>query len=174
VTAVRRALATALATPALLLAGCGSDDTETADPPLPVTPSPTKTHQPPPKPETPEHFIRRWAAEGTRMQNTGDTASWLSLTKHCDGCDSVARLVSKTYQRGGDVSWDGWTFRRVSKHHSGDRWFLDLFVDSAPTRFRPSREAEPKNLPGGRLHYQVQVVPRRHSWLVTSFIQVGS
>ncbi len=59
-------LAGALAAP-LLLSACGGDDS-VADPPVSSAPtsSPTGT----PHRESPEHFIRRWAAERA-MQNTG-------------------------------------------------------------------------------------------------------
>ena len=66
----------------LLLAGCGGgDDDSVADPPVaPATSSPTAS----PQRESPEHFIRRWAAEDTRMQNTGETANFRDMSHGCD------------------------------------------------------------------------------------------
>ena len=62
------ALAPVLMAPALLaLAACSGDDTSIADPPISSAPT---SSTPPQQRETPEHFIRRWAEEEKRMENT--------------------------------------------------------------------------------------------------------
>ena len=70
----RPTLAGALTAPLLLFAltACG-DTTSVADPP--ISPPPTSSSATaPPKHETPQHFIRRWAQVEMQMENTGRRA----------------------------------------------------------------------------------------------------
>ena len=96
--AVRRILAAALTAPLLTLAACGGGGS-IADPPISSAPSssPPTQHR-----ETPEHFIRRWAAEDTRIEKTGDMAHfrqnvsrlpWLHETGEFGGADLQRRWV---------------------------------------------------------------------------------
>lgn len=170
---VRRSLAGALAAPLLLLAACGGGADSIADPPISSAPtsSPTK----PPKQESIESFIRRWVNEDTRMQNTGNTAEFRSMSKGCDGCDAVADRIEAIYKAGGRVRTDGWSLLRSyqSAHHGKTRT-IELLVDSAPTAYTPSAGASLRHLQGGREHFQVRLIPTAHSWLVTQFVQVDS
>jgi hypothetical protein len=171
---VRRTLAAALAAPLLLLAACGGTDTSIADPPI----SPDATTSSPtgqPHRESPEHFIRRWVAEDTRMQNTGDTSAFRSMSQNCLGCVSVARRVEGIYGAGGFVKTDGWSLmRQTQSAHHGQKRTIELLVDSAPTTYVSSKGASPQHLKGGHEHFQVEIVPTSNSWAVTQFVQVAS
>src|SRR3954447_10747806 len=103
-------LARALTVP--LLTACGGSGVSIADPPV----SPTSTSSPTgtPQRETPEHFIRRWAAEDTRIQRTGDTATFREMSDGCKGCLELADLVDQIYGAGGFIHTRGWQVRDIS------------------------------------------------------------
>jgi hypothetical protein len=171
---VRRTLAGALAAPLLLLAACGGDDTSVADPPI----SPGSTSSSPgvpPQRESPEHFIRRWVKQDTRMQNTGETTAFRAMSSGCSGCTAVADRVDSIYAAGGSVKTEGWSLKRQyeSVRHGKTRT-IELVVDSAPTTYTPSQGASPKHLDGGREHFQVHLKPTAASWVVTQFVQIGA
>jgi hypothetical protein len=171
---VRRILAGALAAPLLLLSACGGGDDSVADPPVssaPTSSDPTER----PQPESVSAFIHRWVREDTRMQNTGDTGTFLRMSRNCEGCISVAKTVSKIYGHGGRIRTRGWTL--VSTRQSGHSTHLrtiDLVVDSAPTDYIPSRGSATKHLNGGREHFQIQLVSSEDSWRVSRFVEVSS
>ena len=87
--APRRALAGLLAAPVLVLAGCG-DGSSVADPPVHSPPHSVATSDPPAH-ETAEHFIRRWAAEDTRMQQTGDTSRFRDMSQRLSRVQQARR-----------------------------------------------------------------------------------
>jgi hypothetical protein len=170
---VRRILAGALTAPLLVLSACGGSDS-VADPPVSSAPTSGPTTQPP-KRESVSAFVHRWVREDARMQNTGDTSTFLGMSRHCEGCTSVAKTVSNIYERGGRIETRGWVV--LSTHQSGRSGrvrTIDLVVDSAPTHYIPSRGAATKHLDGGREHFQIQVVPAADSWRVSRFIEVSS
>jgi hypothetical protein len=163
----------ALTAPLFILAACGGGDDSVADPP--VSPSATSSSTDTPQRETPEAFIRRWANEDTRMQNTGDTSGFRSMSNKCGGCESVADRVDEIYKAGGKVHTAGWSLlRSYESARTGKLHTIEVIVDSAPTVYTPSLGAPTKHLLGGREHFQVQLVPHSHSWLVRQFVQVSS
>src|SRR5687767_1034537 len=95
---VRRALALALAVPALL-AGCSDEPEPTPKIPEPTSssPTPTPTESETAEAESPEDFIRRWADVEAQMENTGDTAAYRELSNKCQACTELADLVEKYY-----------------------------------------------------------------------------
>jgi hypothetical protein len=156
----------------VLLAACGGGGDSVADPP--VSPSSTSSSPTvPPKHESPQAFIRRWAAEDTRMQNSGETSTFRSLSRGCSGCKAVADRVDAIYAAGGNVRTRGWAIVRdyQSAQHGQSRT-VELIVDSAPTAYVPSQGASVKHLQGGREHFQVLIAPASGSWVVTRFVQV--
>src|SRR3954464_4956697 len=126
----RRILVGTLAVPLLLLSACGGNDS-VADPPVS---SATASSDPtgPPQRETAEHFIRRWAAEDTRIQKTGETSKFRTMSDGCKGCLELADLVDRIYRGGGYIHTKGWQVRRIAV--AGRRTF-DLFVFSAATTY---------------------------------------
>jgi hypothetical protein len=167
----RTVLAAVLA-PVFLLTGCGGG-TSIADPP--VSP-PTNTSTPPPhKRETPEHFIRRWAAEDTTMQTSGKTAPFLRMTRACEGCEAVASHVKSAYAAGGWIHTKGWTLLKAVKSNGPHHTLVaELFVDSAPTTYAESAGASPGHFSGGREHFQITLVPTPSTWVIVRFVEVAS
>ncbi|MFZ2013727.1 MAG: hypothetical protein WAV00_07900, partial [Nocardioides sp.] len=108
--AVRRILAAVLTAPLLTLTACGGGGGSIADPPISSAPSSSPTTQ---QRETPEHFIRRWAAENTRMQDTGHSSKFRSLSVGCRGCTRLADRVDAIYTAGGFIRTGGWQIRSV-------------------------------------------------------------
>jgi len=166
---VPRYLTGALVAPLLLLAACGGDDTSIADPPIsPGSPSSSPTT---PQRESPEHFIRRWFAEGTAMQNTGDVQTYLAMQRACRDCMAVASRVKRAYARGGFYKTKGVRTLRIT---SSRKHTLDVTVDLFPTTYATSATAPSEHFDGGPEHFQVRLTPSANSWLVASFVQVTS
>ena len=166
---VRRTLAALLAAPCVLSA-CGGGDTSIADPP--VSNSPTSS-APTTKPahESPEHFILRWLSVGTRMQNTGTTTQYISMTHGCRDCRAVASKVAQAYAAGGYYKTRGVKRAQLS---SQDGRTFELVATFYPTTYATSSNSPPRHFVGGEEHFQVGLVPRGTSWLVASFVQVAS
>jgi hypothetical protein len=171
---VRRILAGACTAPLLWAAtACGGGDTSVADPP--ISPHSSSSPTDAPHRESPEHFIRRWAAADTSMQNSGDTSRFRSMSNACSGCQAVADRVDDIYAAGGNVHTRGWSIvRTYQSARDGRSRTIELIVDSAPTTYRPSSGAALKRLDGGREHFQLLIRPSSGSWVVTRFVQVDS
>jgi hypothetical protein len=166
-------LAAALLATTLLLTACG-DSTSIADPP--VAPSSTSpSPNPPPKRETPEHFVRRWSAEDTRMQNTGDTKPFRQLSRHCSACSELADRIASIYDAGGYVRTRGWTIEHVRViSRTAESIVLNLDVDSHPTRYREKAGSPEMSLPGGKTQCRLAITPHNSTWNVTSLARVAS
>lgn len=158
----------ALVAALLALTGCGGNP-HAAAPPRPTL---TISSPPPPPPtrESPQHFIRRWAAEDVRIQHTGDTSTFRAMSRGCRGCEKLARLVERIYRNGGFIHTKGWRIRKISP--SGPHAF-DLFVVTWPTTYAVSASAPPRHLPAGRAEFRLDLRPRARSWNVTFFAQVA-
>jgi hypothetical protein len=156
---------------ALVLGGCGGDDS-VADPPVsPTTSSPTQA----PHRESAEHFIRRWAAADIQMQNTGHTSQFRRLSQPCHDCLKLADRVDKIYRAGGYVHTDGWSIGQVRVvSRDGDHLLVDLHVVSRPTEYRNSASGPTKSFPGGPATYQLGIEKTASSWIVTSLGQLAS
>ena len=147
---VRRLLASASAAPLLLavLTGCGGGDSSVADPPVaPGTSSPTD----PPRQESPEHFIRRWAEAEKRMENSGKTADYAALSQGCLPCDSLMKDVRKYYAAGGYIRWGGLkvlSVKAVGRRPGGAMGYA-VTTDSTPTKYQQSAHSSIKSLKGG-------------------------
>jgi hypothetical protein len=165
-----RTLVGALLAPVLLLGACGSGNDSVADPPIsnsPSSSSPTK----PPRRESPEHFIRRWAIEDTRIQLTGDTRRFRRMSQGCRGCAKFANLVDRIYSHGGYIRTKGWHVRKISPVRSES---FDLFVFAAATTYAESANSPPQHLPAGRAQFRLTLRPKGASWNVSSLVQVDS
>jgi len=164
-----RTLVGALLAPVLLLAACGSgnDNGSVADPPISSSPSSSSPTKPPHR-ESPEHFIRRFAAVEKRMENTGQVREYLMLTRPCAGCQDLARQIEGYYRAGGYVHWDGWSIRSIRPYRSDKRQAsYQVSVVSAPTRYRESDDGPIEHLRGGPATEIVSIRRSSGSWVVT-------
>lgn len=170
---VRRALA--LAVVPLLLAGC-SEEEPTPKMPDPTTSSstPTPAESATPEAESPEDFIRRWVEANTEMQNTGDVAPYVALSRRCKPCNATADRVKEIYARGGFVETRGWIVKRViDRTGSTGAPVLDLRVSSSPTKFQESAGSQTQSLEGGAIVMRVRLT-RGEPWEVVNLTQVAS
>jgi hypothetical protein len=166
---VRRTLAALLATPCLLSA-CGGGSS-VADPPVSSSPPSSSPTTPTPAHETPEHFIKRWLDIGTRMQNTGVTGEYISMTRHCGDCSAVAAKVAHAYAAGGYYKTRGVRTAKVASRHNHT---FDLVVTFYATTYATSSSSSTQHFDGGQERFQVGLIHHGMSWLVTSFVQVAS
>ncbi|GAB3038819.1 hypothetical protein GCM10011376_34210 [Nocardioides flavus (ex Wang et al. 2016)] len=168
---VRRALALTLAVP-VLLAGCSDDPEPTPKMPESTSssPSPSPTETKEPEAESPEEFIRRWAAIEAEMENTGDTSEYRALSERCRACNKLADLVEQYYRAGGFVEWDGWTIRSIRAQ--GDEGTYLVRVNSAPTRYVEKSGGKEKFFPGGSGAHLIRLAPAGSSWKVVDKSEV--
>lgn len=164
---VRRALALTLAVP-VLLAGCSDDPEPTPKIPEPTSssPTPTETATEEPETESPEEFIRRWAAVEAEMENTGDTAQYLEMSQRCQACTKLADLIQGYYKAGGSVRWDGWTIRTIEEEPGAGKNAYAVSVTSAPTRYKESAAGPAKRLDGGSSTHLLRLARSGDSWIV--------
>jgi hypothetical protein len=164
-------LATRLAAPLLLLAGCGSDNS-VADPPPLSPPTSYPTHAP--QRESPEHFIRRWAQVERQMENTGHTAVYLSLSTGCRACRVLAHTVAQSYAHGGYIHWGGWHIRSIRVYPPrADSVSLEVHSISAPTTYKTASGRRELHLDGGPITYLLTLTPRSGPFHVSAKAQVG-
>jgi hypothetical protein len=170
---VRRTLAALLAPP-FLLSACG-DSSSVADPPVSshITSSAPTTQ--PPAHESPEHFIRRWAAAERRMENTGKTGAYLVISKPCESCQQLASDVSRFYASGGFVKWAGWQIVSI-KHYSGKgtHHSYAMRARAASTVYKESGSGPQKHLSGGLATDLITLVRTSDAWHVVRFTKLGS
>jgi hypothetical protein len=168
---VRRTLAALLAAPCLLSACGGSSSV--ADPPVSPHTSSAPTTQPPAH-ETPEHFIRRWAAAEKRMENTGKTRAYLALSQRCRACRQLAADISRFYAAGGFARWGGWDIVSISRDGpTGSSVSYDVKVNSRPTTYRESSTGPIEHLPGGVAMHQLTLRSVAESWHVIEKAQLS-
>jgi hypothetical protein len=169
----RRILIGALAAPALLLSACGGDDS-IADPPVSSPPTSTATSAPPQQ-ETPEHFIRRWAAEEKQMENTGRTSAYVRLSQKCVACRQLAQDIHDFYAAGGFARWGGWKILMIRRSGAtGIGVAYDVEVDSTPTTYKKSAGATVQHLAGGRATHQLTIQRIDGGWQVISKAQLST
>jgi len=163
----RRILIGALAAPVFLLSACGGDDS-VADPPVSSAPT-SDASTDPPQQESAEHFIRRWADADIRMQNTGSTDNFRSISVGCQDCASLADRVESIYKAGGFIRTKGWSIKRVEVvSRTGKSRLVDLHVVSKPTHYKESSGGPMKSFPGGPATYQLRIIQTGQGWTVKS------
>ena len=164
---VRITLATVLSAPALLLTACGGGTSSVADPPVSTVTSATPN---PPKRETPEHFIRRWAKAEQVMENTGHTSSYLALSRRCKSCRALAAQVVRFYKSGGYVRWKGRRIRSMHLYgHRSATFTYAVRVVAAPTLYRPSSDAPIEHLAGGPSTELITINKAEGQWTVVGY-----
>jgi hypothetical protein len=152
----------------MLLTACGGS-TSVADPPV-FSPS-ASSAPPPPKRETPEQFIRRWAAEDVRVQHTGRTKAFREMSDGCGGCAKLVQLVEHIYAHGGYIHGGNWRVQAIDR--VGTRLY-DMHVELRPTTINESESGPIQRLPGGPATFRLRLAPRPTSWVVRSLVQVAA
>jgi hypothetical protein len=157
----------------LALTGCGGN-TSLADPP--VSPMPSTSSPPaPPKRETPEHFIRRWAEIEKRMENTGNTDAYLAVSHACRACRQLAADIRRFYSNGGFVRWAGWRIKSLetSGPYQGGHAYT-VHVISEPTSYRTTSHGGIQHLSGGPSTHQLIIKFAEGRWHVTKKVQLSA
>jgi hypothetical protein len=170
---VRRHLVALLAAP-LLLSACGGGSTSVADPPV-SGPTSTPPSSDPPARESPQHFIRRWAAAEKRMENTGHTGPYLAMSKGCEACRKLADQVRGFYAAGGFVRWGGWRILSIevnSRH--GHSITYAVRNRSMPTSYRESDSGSVQHLSGGVTTELLSLIPTGDQWNMRSKAELAS
>ena len=171
---VRRHFAAAVLAPLLMLAACGEDEPEPKVPEPPATPTPSATESSTTAQESPEDFIRRWVEVNTEMQNTGEVAKYVGLSRKCRACVDTATRVRSFYEAGGFVRTKGWRLQSIRKGPaSAATAVYDLRIDSSPTRYRESADAPIQRLAGGHLLMRVRLSASA-PWQVVDLTQLAS
>ena len=164
---VRRPFGAVLLAPLLLLTACGGNDSAAGDPTPTFSPTATQSSSAPPKRESPEHFIRRWAEAEKQMENTGDTSEYLAMSKGCKACRKLAHQVAGFYAAGGYVKWGGWRFISIEKVHTTGRSSTFAAVnESAPTKYKESSSGSEKHLNGGRTTELLTITETSSGWIM--------
>jgi hypothetical protein len=162
---VRRNLAGILAAP-LLLSACGGGDDSVADPPISSAPTSSATGTP--QRESAEHFIRRWADVEQTMENTGETAEYLMLSRGCEPCRRLSSQVSGYYRDGGFVHWGGWEILSIKSYPDQPGYSFAVHSNSSPTRYRRSSGSPLEHFSGGSITYVLALKRSENSWVVTN------
>lgn len=169
---VRRLLSGALTAPLLILSACGGSPS-VADPP--VSPSAPSSSASPPRHETPEAFIRRWADADIAMQNSGNSSVFRELSRRCKDCLALANRVDRIYEGGGYIRTRGWSIRQIEVVSSDDgRLVMNLSVRSFPTRYQESSRGPRRAYPGGPAVYQLGLTRFAKTWSVVSLARLSS
>ena len=148
----------------LALSSCSDDSSSSADPP---SPSPTQ------EAETPEAFVRRWVEVSNQMQNTGETKVYRSISRGCRPCMAVADQVEGYFEAGGYVKTGGWSISSVkfSKPGAEGHVTATVEVESAPTEYKESADADAQTLEGGSVIELMTIKPRGAGWVLTNLEQ---
>jgi hypothetical protein len=173
---VRRILVGTFAAPLLLTVSACGDDTSVANPPIKSARSSSPTAEPHASvSDRVVSFVRQWAAEDIRMQNSGDSRRFRHLSQHCHDCLSLADRVDGIYARGGFIRTAGWTIKRVEivRKHAGS-YLVDLKVVSKPTYYRESAGGQRRSYPGGPATYQLRVDRIAHGLTVGSLGRIAA
>ncbi|NPC41062.1 hypothetical protein [Nocardioides sp. zg-1230] len=165
---VRRALALALAVPALL-AGCSDDPEPTPKIPEPTSssPTPTPTESETAEAESPEEFIRRWQAAADEMAMSGRTAEFLRMSKGCQACATYAEQVSDVFKDGGEVDFGGSEVLAI-KEDSVDPPSYIVDVRAAKLRIEIPGES-PQVFPAATQRYRMILKPQTDSFTMANY-----
>ena len=165
---VRRALALALAVP-ILLAGCSADPEP--EPKIPEAtssaPTQTPTESETPEAESPEDFIRRWQEAADEMARTGQTATFMQLSKGCQACSAYAAQVSDVFDKGGTVAFEGSEVIAVEEDAKRPPTFV---VDVRATKLRVDVPGEPPQVfPAATQRYRMILKQDDDSFMMANY-----
>ena len=155
------------------LSSCSDDSSSSADPPSPTPTSTSSEPSPTQAAETAEEFVRRWVEVDREMQNSGDTAEYLRISRECRPCKAVADQVEGYYSAGGYVKTDGWSIKSLKVAGTEKRASVTIDVVSAPTRYVESEGEPEQELAGGRGNYLLTLLAEDATWVLTDLEAVA-
>ncbi|MGA8847736.1 MAG: hypothetical protein WB471_14070, partial [Nocardioides sp.] len=144
--------------------------------PSPPVASPTPTATPTaPERESAKAFIRRWQAASFDMQNSGETAEYLSLSNGCTSCGSLAEGVAKIHRDGGSIAQAGGSLSEITRVGKVEETLIYEFVlNTDPSAILDADGSIKTRLSGGSARYQVNVSDSSGSWLVHRVSRISS
>jgi hypothetical protein len=170
---VKRFLAALTCCGLLALSSCSDDSSSSADPPSPTPTSTSSEPSPTQEAETPEEFVRRWVEVDREMQNSGETAEYLRLSRECRPCKAVADQVEGYYSAGGYVKTDGWSIKSINVAGTKRRSQVTINVVSAPTKYVEAEGEPEQELAGGRGDYLLTLLADDATWVLTDLEAVA-
>jgi hypothetical protein len=115
----------------------------------------------------PRVFLRNLEATSDRLQVTGRTAKYASMTAGCAPCEGFVETVEDVYAADGTVDFPGSTIVRIVKAQGSDSVYL-LTKDVAPTVVHHG-DGRLEKYPGGRTTFRYILEPDGDSWNVAHF-----
>jgi hypothetical protein len=174
---VKRLLAALACCLCALLSGCSDDSSSSADPPPTATTTPADpTSSPTEEVESPEDFLQRWVEADREMENSGNTAEYLAMSKQCSACKGLADQIEGIYKAGGYVKTDGWTIlsTKFSKPNKQGVLSATMKIDAAPTKYVEAEGGEVQELDGGVQRQLVTLSASGGTWNVDDIEQIAS
>lgn len=117
--------------------------------------------------ENPQRFITRWAAAEARMQNTGNTSAYLTLSHDCVTCRRLAHTVEGYYAAGGYLHGGAWRIDsiRMSPSSSGYQTYT-VRAHTTPAAIRESSSSRVLRLPARPISYDIGLLADGASFTV--------
>jgi hypothetical protein len=115
----------------------------------------------------PRVFLRNLEAASDRLQVTGRTAKYASMTSGCVPCEGFIETVKDVYAADGTVDFPGSSVVRIVKAQGSDSVYL-LTKDVAPTVVHHG-DGRLEKYPGGRTTFRYILEPDGDSWNVAHF-----
>ena len=119
--------------------------------------------------ENPKHFITRWAAAESRMQNTGRVAPYLALSRQCRACHQLAHTVARYYSAGGFIHGGAWEVDSIKAipASSGLATYI-VRGHAAPMTVRESSSGAVQHVAATRVVYMIGLMAKGSSFTVGS------
>jgi hypothetical protein len=118
--------------------------------------------------ENPQRFIARWAAAEARMQHGGPATTYLTLSRDCPVCFQLARTVARYYGAGGYIRGGSWRIDSIKMAGSANGFpVYVVHARAAPMIVQESSSAPAQHVPGGPVVYDIGLVAKGSSFVVT-------
>jgi hypothetical protein len=164
----------------LMLAGCSGDDpdpvadpTATASSPAPAgEPTVSATPESSEQRESAEAFIRRWFELYRDLQETGQSESFVAVSRTCDACAATVDRFRTIYAAGGEIRGGRIAvtrLQRVGETKNSETWVAH--VSTTPTRYRESASAAWQRLDGGDGAFRLVLREHATSYVVGELFQ---
>ncbi len=104
------------------------------------------------------------------MQNSGDTAPYLALTRGCKSCNDVAAIVDRYYAKGGFIRFEGTEIIRIKNTGtSRDIRQFDVARRFGQTEFATGAGKRTQRYPGGSDRIRITIKREGASWVVNRY-----